>query len=523
MQKDVSLRLVPEKAFDDADIRKSLGLSNNDTFYILRRSIDARRSDIRVDLVCRINPEKPHAESIEMKDAEPSNGQVIVVGSGPAGLFAAMSLLERGIKPVVLERGKDVHSRRVDIAKISTRDIVDPNSNYSFGEGGAGAYSDGKLYTRSKKRGENSKVLGIFVRLGALESILCDTHPHIGTDKLPAIIENMRNAIISHGGRVLFQTQATELLLKAGRCAGVRARNLATGEELSLEGPVILAVGNAARDTFSMLRTRGVAMEAKSLAMGVRLEHPQELIDRIQYHSPNGQGLYLPAATYSFTAQVNSEGRRVGVYSFCMCPGGFVVPAASDLNQVVVNGMSPSNRGSKWANSGMVVELPVSLIGTTEELEKNPLLMVEFQQALEKRTYDAANRTQKAPAQRLTDFMAGRQSSSLASSSYAVGLTPSDLRQVLPSFICSALKDGFNVFSRQAVGFMTKEATMIGSETRTSCPVRIVRDADKLESVSFPGLYPCGEGAGYAGGIVSAAVDGMRCARMAARALLNGN
>lgn len=515
MQKDITLRLPPQKAFDTDSLRKALGLKSTDSFVILRRSVDARRRDIMVDLVCRINPESPVAEAIEMRDAELSTGQVIVVGSGPAGLFAAMTLLEHGIRPVVLERGKDVHSRRVDIARISTQDVVDSNSNYSFGEGGAGTYSDGKLYTRSKKRGENSKVLGTFVRYGASETILCDAHPHIGTDKLPKIIENIRNAIISHGGIVRFQTKVTDLVMHDGICTGVRAVDLETGEELSFDGPVILAIGNAARDTFRMLKDKAVSMEAKSLAMGVRLEHPQHLIDQIQYHNPKGRGDYLPAAEYSFSTQVEIQGRRMGVYSFCMCPGGFVVPAASDKNQVVVNGMSPSNRGSRWANSGMVVEFPTSILPDSDCLS-----MMELQERLEEKTFLEAGRTQKAPAQRLTDFMAKRESSDTSPSSYAPGLTPSSLDDVLPDFCSDALRAGFSVFSRQANGFMTGEATLIGTETRTSCPVRIVRDPDSLQSTSNPGLYPCGEGAGYAGGIVSAAVDGMRCAEAVSRIIV---
>ena len=516
LQKDITLRLPSHKAYDELQLRKALGISGSDTFVILRRSVDARRRDIMIDLICRINPQSPVAESIEMKDASSASAQAVIVGSGPAGLFAAMTLLEHGIRPIVLERGKDVHARRVDIAKISTQDMVDSDSNYSFGEGGAGTYSDGKLYTRSKKRGENSKVLGTFVRYGASDDILCDAHPHIGTDRLPKIIENIRNAIISHGGYVRFRTKVTSLVLDGGRCVGVRAVDLSTEEELSFDGPVILAVGNAARDTFRMLAGLDVAMEAKSLAMGVRLEHPQHLIDQIQYHNPAGRGQFLPAAEYTFTTQVDVDGRRAGVYSFCMCPGGFVVPAASDLNQVVVNGMSPGNRGSKWANSGMVVEFPADALDNPD-----PLSMVRFQEELEKTTFEAAGHTQKAPSQRMTDFMAHRASSDNAPSSYAPGLTPGDLHDVLPPFISKALEEGFSVFSRQARGFMTSEATMIGTETRTSGPVRIVRDPETLQSVSTPGLYPCGEGAGYAGGIVSAAVDGMRCAEAVAENAYN--
>ena len=512
MEKDVSLRLVPAKAYDEAQIRKALNIGKNDRFIILRRSVDARRKDIFIDLVCRINPERPVAQGMELKNADPSKGQVIIVGSGPAGLFAAMALLEKGIKPVILERGKDVHSRRVDIARISTRDIVDSESNYSFGEGGAGTYSDGKLYTRSKKRGENSKVLGTFVQFGAPESILYDAHPHIGTDKLPKIIENMRNAILEHGGEVRFRTKVTDLLIRNNECTGVKATDMENGTELTINGPVILAVGNAARDTFRMLNEKKVHLEAKSLAMGVRLEHPQHLIDRIQYHSPEGRGRYLPAAEYSFTTQTEVDGRRLGVYSFCMCPGGFVVPAASDKDQVVVNGMSPSNRGSRWANSGVVVEFPTDLL----EEKDNPLAMMELQEQLEKKTYDASNQTQKAPSQRLTDFMSHQTSQSTAPSSYAPGLTCSNIWDVLPPFACQALHDGIENVSSHMHGFMTEEATLIGTETRTSGPVRITRDPETLESISTGNLFPCGEGAGYAGGIVSAAIDGMRCAEKAA-------
>ena len=515
IQKDITLRLPPHKAYDDTCLRKALGISAQDRYVILRRSVDARRREIMIDLVCRINPEKPVAEGMDLKDADPSHGQVIIVGSGPAGLFAAMTLLEQGVRPIVLERGKDVHARRVDIAKISTQDIVDSDSNYSFGEGGAGTYSDGKLYTRSRKRGENSRVLGTFVQFGASDDILCDAHPHIGTDKLPKIIENIRNAIIAHGGEVRFRTKVTELLVSDGVCRGVKAVDLSSGSELTFDGPVILAIGNAARDTFRMLEQRSVAMEAKDLAMGVRLEHPQHLIDQIQYHNPAGRGQFLPAAEYTFSTQVDVSGRRTGVYSFCMCPGGFVVPAASGPDQVVVNGMSPSNRGSKWANSGMVVEFPVDALPDPA----GPLAMVRFQEELEKNTFDASLRTQKAPAQRLTDFMMHRPSTGTAPSSYAPGLTPGDLHAVLPSFISEALEKGFSVFSSQARGFMTEDATLIGTETRTSSPVRIVRDPSSLQSVSTPGLYPCGEGAGYAGGIVSAAVDGMRCAQAAMAAM----
>ena len=567
MQKDVQLRLPPWKAASDKSIRKALGISSSEPYLILKKSIDARRKDVMVDLICRVNPTEALFQPTALKEAQPALGQVVIVGSGPAGLFAALTLLEKGVKPIVLERGKDVHSRRKDIAKISTCGIVDSQSNYSFGEGGAGAFSDGKLFTRSKKRGENSKVLNLFVQYGADSSILYEAHPHIGTDKLPKIVESMRNAILSHGGEVHFNMQVIDLLVEPSRelgreqgdgsksVTGCLAKNLETGELLSYQGPVILAIGNAARDTFEMLLSHGVKLEAKDLAMGVRLEHPQHLIDCIQYHNPNGRGEFLPAAEYSFATQVplseidfslyeslykplyealykgqvpngtgnaiskaissatSSAKKSVGVYSFCMCPGGFVVPAASDSQQVVVNGMSPSTRGSRWANSGMVVEFPTALLGSDAYVSAHPLCMLDLQRQIEKATFLAACGTQKAPAQRMTDFLQGHLSTTLPASSYAPGLTSANLRAVLPPYATTALASAFNTFSHAACGFLTSEALLIGSETRTSSPVRIPRHPDTLQSLSLENLYPCGEGAGYAGGIVSAAIDGIRCAQ----------
>jgi hypothetical protein len=504
--KDIQL-VLPANVFatqESADraIRKALHISAQQDYMILRKSIDARRQDIKFNLLCRVNPQSALYVPTEFKDADPANGQAVVVGSGPGGLFAALRLLEYGIKPIVIERGSDVHKRKADIALISREGMVNPSSNYSFGEGGAGTFSDGKLYTRSKKRGENEKVLNLFVQFGAKAEILYEAHPHIGTEVLPAIIERMRNCILQHGGEFHLNTCMTDLIVENNVVKGCVCTD-EEGHEKSFSGPVILAVGNAARDTFRMLEKRGVDIRAKSIAVGVRLEHPQQIIDSIQYHLNGVRPSYLPAAEYSFVEQVNGR----GVYSFCMCPGGFVVPAASDREQVVVNGMSPSNRGSRWANSGMVTQ-----VNSDELPGQSPLKVMEYQTELEEKAYSAALRTQKAPAQRLTDFLRGRTSSDLPVSSYAPGLTSAQMDRVLPLDVSEALRKGFEQMGMKARGFVTEEALIIGTETRTSSPVRIVRNPETFESTSHKGLYPCGEGAGYAGGIVSAAVDGINCA-----------
>jgi hypothetical protein len=445
---------------------------------------------------------EPTSLAMELTYPNVSNAekQVIVVGAGPAGLFAALRLIELGIRPVVLERGKDVDSRRIDLAQINRKGTVDPDSNYCFGEGGAGAYSDGKLYTRSKKRGSVDKILSVFVRHGASPEILVDAHPHIGTDKLPNVIKAMRQTIINSGGEVHFGERVSELIIDNERkVTGVKTANGAGYDGAA----VILATGHSARDVYRHLLDADVRIEAKGIAVGVRLEHPQELIDRLQYHSPNGRGKYLPAAEYSMLTRV--DGR--GVYSFCMCPGGFIIPAASEPGQMVVNGMSPSNRGTKWANSGMVVEvLPEDVEGD------DPLKMMRYQQQIEQTFFNAGNGTQAAPAQRMTDFIAGRPSKSLAPSSYAPGLIPSRVDQLLPAEIAKRLQQGFSEFNKKQRGFVSDQATVIGDETRTSAPVRIPRDAETLCHVEIAGLYPAGEGAGYAGGIVSAAIDGERVA-----------
>ena len=533
MINEYQFRLLPEFAATEESIRryvareKGMDARTIKAVRILKRSIDARQRTVYVNLTLRVYVnEMPDDEAFvethyPMVDGAP---RVIVVGAGPGGLFAALRLIEHGLCPVVIERGKDVRSRKIDLARISREQKVDAESNYSFGEGGAGAYSDGKLYTRSKKRGNVDKILNVFCQHGANTSILSDAHPHIGTDKLPAVIENMRKTILAHGGEVYFQTRMDALLLENGRVAGIATN---TGREF--RGPVILATGHSARDVYRWLHANGAALEPKGLAVGVRLEHPAELIDRIQYHNKNGRGKYLPAAEYSFVQQV--DGR--GVYSFCMCPGGFVVPAASGPEQIVVNGMSPSNRGSKWSNSGMVVELhPEDLqeaslatfmrTGGHDSSCSGALSMLEFQEELERQCWLNGNRMQTAPAQRMADFVNKKLSYDLPRSSYAPGLVSSPLHFWLPAFVSQRLAEGFMRFGKGSRGFLTNEAVMIGVESRTSSPVRIVRDKDTLQHVTFEGLFPCGEGAGYAGGIVSAGIDGERCADAVAAYLGRG-
>lgn len=524
---EYQIRILPREAYNEAGIKEYLvrekGLDANTltAVKVLKRSIDARQRTILVNLTVRafINEQPPvnEYEPVEYHSVE-GKPQVIVVGAGPGGLFAALRLIELGLRPVVIERGKNVHDRKQDIARISREHVVDPESNYSFGEGGAGAYSDGKLYTRSKKRGNVEKILRVFCQHGASPSILADAHPHIGTDKLPRVIENMRNTILECGGEVHFQTRMDALVLSGSKVVGVETEQ---GEIFS--GPVILATGHSARDVYRWLAGHGVRIEAKGIAVGVRLEHPSHLIDQIQYHSRDGRGKYLPAAEYSFVTQV--DGR--GVYSFCMCPGGFVVPAATGPEQIVVNGMSPSNRGSKWSNSGMVVELrPEDVermdgIGSGITLAGNhrALQMLEFQEALERLAWQQGNMRQTAPSQRMADFTRKKLSYDLPVSSYSPGLISSPLHFWLPPFIGDRLSKAFQVFGKHSRGFLTNEAVLIGVETRTSSPVRIVRDKETLQHTEVCGLFPCGEGAGYAGGIVSAGIDGERCAEAAVQYL----
>lgn len=524
MIQEYQIRILPEQAANEEGIKrylakeKGLDVRTLNKVRVLKRSIDARQRTIFVNLKVRayINemPQDDQYVHTEYPDVS-SRPRVIVVGEGPGGLFASLRLIELGYRPVVLERGKDVRERKKDLSNITKTQKVDSESNYCFGEGGAGAYSDGKLYTRSKKRGSVDKILNVFCQHGANTNILADAHPHIGTDKLPRVIENMRNTIINSGGEVHFQTKMTRFILEGDRVIGVEAVNLVTGAEENYRGPVILATGHSARDVYRYLASSKIEIEAKGIAVGVRLEHPSQLIDQIQYHNRNGRGKYLPAAEYSFVTQV--DGR--GVYSFCMCPGGFVIPAATGPEQLVVNGMSPSNRGTAWSNSGMVVEThPEDVVQSEEEL-KDPLSMMYFQERVEKLCWQQANMKQTAPAQRMADFVNNRLSYDLPKSSYAPGIISSPLHFWMPSFVSKRLQEGFKTFGKNAHGFLTNEATLIAMETRTSSPVRIVRDRDTLMHVRIQGLFPCGEGAGYAGGIVSAGVDGERCAEMCAEYL----
>ena len=535
MIQEYQLRVLPEIAANEQRLKEYLiqekGLNAREitAIRILKRSIDARQRTIFVNLNVRayLN-EMPTDDEYQHTSYNNVEGkpQVIIVGAGPGGLFAALRLIELGLRPVVVERGKDVRERKKDLAQISRQQTVDPESNYSFGEGGAGAYSDGKLYTRSKKRGNVDKILNVFCQHGASTSILVDAHPHIGTDKLPRVIENMRNTIIQCGGEVHFETRMDALIIEGDEVKGIETN---TGK--TFLGPVILATGHSARDVYRWLAANQVEIEAKGIAVGVRLEHPAELIDQIQYHNRNGRGKYLPAAEYSFVNQV--DGR--GVYSFCMCPGGFIVPAASGPQQIVVNGMSPSNRGSRWSNSGMVVELrPEDVLneelGTKNEelpcgehsaanssffVHHSSLKMMYFQENLERMCWQQGKMKQTAPAQRMADFTKKKLSFDLPESSYAPGLVSSPLHFWMPAFITDRLSKGFQLFGKYCHGFLTNEATMIGVETRTSSPVRIIRNKETLQHVRIKGLFPCGEGAGYAGGIVSAGIDGERCAEAA--------
>ncbi|SUB79191.1 glutamate synthase subunit beta [Segatella buccae] len=534
MIEEYQLRVLPQVAYKEESIKqhlakeKGLDVRTLQHIRVLKKSVDARQRTIFINLKVRAyinelpqDDEYAHTDYPDVRNGKP----VIVVGAGPGGLFAALRLIEQGLRPIVIERGKNVRERKKDLSLITKTQKVDGESNYCFGEGGAGAYSDGKLYTRSKKRGSVDKILNVFCQHGASTSILADAHPHIGTDKLPRVIENMRNTILECGGEVHFQTKMVRLILQGDKAVGVEAVSVGEADglpsapqEREFRGPVILATGHSARDVYRYLAEAKIEMEPKGIAVGVRLEHPSLLIDQIQYHNRQGRGQYLPAAEYSFVEQV--DGR--GVYSFCMCPGGFVIPAATGPQQIVVNGMSPSNRGTAWSNSGMVVEVrpedmdDPSLTGEngSDEVatQNDALRLMRFQERMERDCWQQGNMRQTAPAQRMADFVNNRLSYDLPKSSYAPGLISSPLHFWLPAFISRRLQEGFKAFGRRSHGFLTDEAVLIAIETRTSSPVRIVRDAGLLQHLRVAGLFPCGEGAGYAGGIVSAGIDGERCA-----------
>lgn len=534
MIEEYQLRVLPQVAYKEESIKqylakeKGLDVRTLQHIRVLKKSVDARQRTIFINLKVRayINELPQDDEYVHTDYPDVRNGKpVIVVGAGPGGLFAALRLIEQGLRPIVIERGKNVRERKKDLSLITKTQKVDGESNYCFGEGGAGAYSDGKLYTRSKKRGSVDKILNVFCQHGASTSILADAHPHIGTDKLPRVIENMRNTILECGGEVHFQTKMVRLILQGDKAVGVEAVSVGEADGLpsapqdrEFRGPVILATGHSARDVYRYLAEAKIEMEPKGIAVGVRLEHPSLLIDQIQYHNRQGRGQYLPAAEYSFVEQV--DGR--GVYSFCMCPGGFVIPAATGPQQIVVNGMSPSNRGTAWSNSGMVVEVrpedmdDPSLTGEngSDEVatQNDALRLMRFQERMERDCWQQGNMRQTAPAQRMADFVNNRLSYDLPKSSYAPGLISSPLHFWLPAFISRRLQEGFKAFGRRSHGFLTDEAVLIAIETRTSSPVRIVRDAGLLQHLRVAGLFPCGEGAGYAGGIVSAGIDGERCA-----------
>jgi uncharacterized FAD-dependent dehydrogenase len=512
--KTVEVVLTPEEAFQKDTfpeiLYQKLSLPNDGSVFVnpIKRSIDARSRKVCVRIQCEIVDRSDKQVSITYQkkyDDVSHSKQVIIVGAGPAGLFAALRLIESGLKPVILERGKDVQARRRDLAAINKEHVVNPDSNYCFGEGGAGTYSDGKLYTRSSKRGDIRRILEIMVVHGATEEILFDAHPHIGTNKLPKLIESIRESIIGAGGEIHFNSRVSDFIITNSEMKGV----VSSSGDKFLGEAVILATGHSARDIFQLLHQKQILIEQKPFALGVRVEHSQQLIDQIQYHCPVDRGPYLPASSYGLVHQAKVNGAERGVFSFCMCPGGFIVPAATAPGEIVVNGMSPSRRDSKYANSGIVVA--VNENDFREYKGHGPLAALYFQSEIEKRACEIAGGNQTAPAQRLVDFVEGKVSSSLLDSSYQPGLSSVNMSDVLPSFISEALKEGFKSFGKKMKGYLTNDAQIVGVESRTSSPVKVPRDKETLEHPQIKGLYPCGEGAGYAGGIVSAAMDGERC------------
>ncbi len=515
MSKILQFVLPPEIALNEEAFRlhvlKKLGAKPSDEVIIrkTKQSIDARSKNIKINIQVEIFTNEAPTTLLQLSNeyqevsAKPA---AIIVGCGPAGMFAALRLIELGIKPIILERGKDVRARRRDLADINKKHLVNPESNYCFGEGGAGTYSDGKLYTRSNKRGDIRRVLEIFVQHGAHEQILIDSHPHIGTNKLPGVVSEMRETILKAGGEIHFNNKVTDFIIQDGELKGVIGNDL---REYMGVG-VILATGHSARDIYELLHRKNVLIERKPFAMGVRIEHPQSIIDKIQYHCDSDRGPYLPAASYSLVTQTYFEGVQRGVFSFCMCPGGFIVPSATAPGEVVVNGMSPSRRDSAFANSGIVVSIEDQDLLPFESY--GPLAGLQLQRQFEETAWRIAGETQTAPAQRVTDFISKRTSSTLPETSYQPGLRSVNLFEELPANIANPLREGFLAFGRKMKGYITKEAQLVGVESRTSSPVRIPRERETCEHPQLKGLFPCGEGAGYAGGIMSAAMDGERCA-----------
>ncbi len=510
MIKEIELVLNPEQAFhlkeNTSFIANKLKVDSKEIngYSIIKQSIDARKNPvlIKLQLIVFVNEVfDPNINRLCFDYKDVSNATpIVIVGAGPAGLFAALRLIELGFKPIILERGKDIHSRKHDIAQLNRMGIVNPDSNYCFGEGGAGTFSDGKLYTRSTKRGNVKRILQILIDHGADKKIFWEAHPHIGTDKLPSIISNIRETIIQAGGKIYFDKKVSELLIINNKAKGIID---STGNKIEAKA-VVLAAGHSAHDTFQMLAQQQVKMEAKPFAMGVRVEHPQSFIDKVQYHSKI-KNPFLPPAEYSLVTQVENR----GVFSFCMCPGGIIVPSATENNQVVVNGMSNSKRNSPFANSGIVVSIHLQDL----ENQNDPLCGLHFQNTIEQAAFVASGSTQKAPAQRLADFVANKFSNSIPDTSYHLGTISTPLNELMPHWMTNALQKGFHSFDNKIRGFITNEAVLHGFETRTSSPVRILRDTETFQSVNIGNLYPCGEGSGYAGGIVSSAIDGENVAQ----------
>ena len=517
MKKNLILTLPPETAFDETEfhhyIKNYLAIKDENEFHIrlLKRSIDARSRNIKVNIQADVFIDETPTPLLqyenEYKDVSKAK-QAIIVGAGPAGLFAALRLIELGIKPIIIERGKDVQERRRDLANINKKNIVNADSNYCFGEGGAGTYSDGKLYTRSKKRGDITRILEIMVAHGANENILIDAHPHIGTNKLPKLIQEIRNTILNYGGEIHFDTKVIDFILEGNEMKGVSTINQHEIKNEFRGIGVILATGHSARDIFELLHHKNIILETKPFALGVRIEHQQSLIDNIQY---NGNKFdMLPAASYSLVEQVKVGKNQKGVFSFCMCPGGFIVPAATSQNEIVVNGMSPSKRDSPYANSGMVVAVDENDWKNFKDF--GALAGMEYQKSIEQKAWQIAGQTQIAPAQRMQDFVNKKVSSSLLETSYQPGLVAIEMRDFLPQEIAFCLQEGFKSFGKQMRNYLTNDAQIIGVESRTSSPVKIPRDKENFEHINTKRLFPCAEGAGYAGGIMSAAIDGERCA-----------